>query len=114
MYDIESKTAEMPTFNYRNEPISKRDGKSMNNSDPVSLPYSPLRRRFLFETDKQNFELEKVKYLVVAVKLPTGAIELITNTDQIESKVEYYKNAYDDNFCLKTNPAIQIVGYMLV
>jgi hypothetical protein len=86
----------------------------MYNDDPVSLPYSALRLKFLNETDKQNFEPDKAKYLIVAVKLPTGAIELITNTDQIESKVEYYKNAYDDNFCLKTNPAIQIVGYMLV
>lgn len=87
-----------------------------NNKNPTGLPkdLSLLRMKFLVETDKQNFEPENVKYLVAAVKLPTGAIELITNTDQIESKVEYYKNAYDDNFCLKTNPVIQIVGYMLV
>lgn len=73
-----------------------------------------LRTKFLEETKEISKWHTFVKYLVAAVKLPTGAIELITNTDQIESKVEYYKNAYDDNFCLKTNPAIQIVGYMLV
>jgi hypothetical protein len=84
--------------------------------NPTGLPknLSLLRMKFLTETDKHNFEQHDVKYLVVAIKLPTGAIELIANTDQINSKVEYYKNAYDDNFCLKTNPAIQIVGYMLV
>lgn len=84
----------------------------MCNNVPKDL--SLIRAKFLEETKEISKWHTFVKYLVVAVKLPTGAIELITNTDQIESKVEYYKNAYDDNFCLKTNPAIQIVGYMLV
>ena len=53
-------------------------------------------------------------YLVVAVKLPTGAIELITNTTNIQSKIDYYTNAYDEEFRLKTNKEIQIVGYMIV
>jgi hypothetical protein len=53
------------------------------------------------------------RYLVAAVQLPTGAVELITNTQYIPSKIEYYLKAYDDEFKLKTNPAIQIIGYML-
>lgn len=84
----------------------------MYNDLPKDL--SELREKFLEKTDRLPYGAMKVNYLIVAVKLPTGAIEIITNTDQIESKVEYYKNAYDDNFCLKNNPAIQIVGYMLV
>ena len=85
----------------------------MYDSDPSKLSYSPLRMKFLNETDPNN-DARKITYLIVAVKLPTGAIEIITNTEQIQSKIEYYRNAYDDNFCLKTNTAIKIVGYMLV
>lgn len=87
-----------------------------NNENPTGLPkdLSLLRLRFLEETDGIECQTMKRTYLVVAVKLPTGAIELIANTEQLQSKVEYYKNAYDDNFCLKNNPAIQVVGYMLV
>ena len=81
--------------------------------NPEQIPYSPLRMKFLNETDLNN-EKRKIAYLIAAVKLPTGAIEIITNTEQIDSKVEYYRNAYDDNFCLKNNSAIQIVGYMLI
>jgi hypothetical protein len=52
--------------------------------------------------------------LVTAVKLPTGAIEIITNTQNLEEKIEYLKNAYDCEFRLKANPTIQIIGFMLV
>jgi hypothetical protein len=81
---------------------------------PTTSPISPLRMKFLVETEGLDCQTMKRTYLVVAVKLPTGAIELITNTDQLQTKVDYYRNAYDDNFCLKTNPVIQIVGFMLV
>ena len=86
----------------------------MLNENPTNSPICPLRMRFLNETEFFEARTGKSTYLVVAVKLPTGAIELITNAEQLASKIEYYKNAYDDNFCLKNNPNIQIVGYMLV
>ena len=54
------------------------------------------------------------QYLVVAVRLPNKSVEIITNTQNIPSKMEYYRNAYDDNFKLKTCPDIQIINYMLV
>jgi hypothetical protein len=50
--------------------------------------------------------------LVVAVKLPTGATELIINTESIKSKVDYYSNAYNDELKLKNNNDIQIVGWL--
>ena len=53
------------------------------------------------------------KYLVVAVELNTGAIEFITNTNLIRSKIEYYLNAYDDNMQLKANNAIKIKDIMV-
>lgn len=49
--------------------------------------------------------------LVTLVKLPTNSIEVITNTSNIISKVKYINEAYDDNFKLKTNPQVEIVGY---
>lgn len=70
-----------------------------------------LKERFIKECE--NCECDP-KYLIVAVKLSSGAIELITNSDQIGNKAEYYKNAYDDEFRLKSNPEIQIINYMLV
>jgi hypothetical protein len=84
----------------------------MYNELPTDL--SEIRKRFLADTESFEYQFMKRTCLVVAVNLPTGAVEIITNTSQLASKIEYYKNAYDDNFCLKNNPAIQIVGYMLV
>jgi hypothetical protein len=85
------------------------------NQPPVNL--GDIRKQFIEAIESADFAgvfMRKPSYLVVAVKLPTGAIELITNTDQLQTKVDYYRNAYDDNFCLITNPVIQIVGFMLV
>ena len=58
--------------------------------------------------------IEEPKALVVAVQLPTGAIELITNTTNIDVKLEYYTTMYDDEFRLLTNPKVRIVGAMIV
>ena len=52
--------------------------------------------------------------LVVAVELPTGSLELITNTSNIDSKLEYYTTMYDDEFRLRANPKVRIVGAMIV
>lgn len=54
------------------------------------------------------------KYLITAVKLPTGAIELAINTENIPAKIDYILEAYDENMCLKTNPAIQMSNLMVV
>lgn len=68
---------------------------------------------------KEQF-IEEVKsvgtpqIISVAVKLPSGAVEVITNTQETVSKADYYINTYDDEFKLKHNSAIQIVGYMIV
>lgn len=76
----------------------------------VSL--SPLRARFINDcTAVASFD---GCVLVIAVKLPTGATEVITNYQQVASKVEYYLSAYDDNFKLRSNPEVRVVGFMLV
>lgn len=57
---------------------------------------------------------EGAKILSVAVKLPTGATEVITNTELLSSKADYYINQYDEDFRLKANSTVQIVAFMLV
>jgi hypothetical protein len=54
------------------------------------------------------------KYMVTAVKLPTGAIELAVNTENILEKIEYILSAYDDSMRLKTNPEISMQNLMIV
>lgn len=56
----------------------------------------------------------KPTYLITAVKLPNGAIELAVNNVNILEKIKYILEAYDDDMCLKTNSAIQMVQMMVV
>lgn len=70
-----------------------------------------LRARFVNELEHG---VDGARLIVVAVKLPSGAIETITNTEYIPEKLGYYLSAYDDQFRLKANPAVKIVGYMIV
>jgi hypothetical protein len=67
----------------------------------------------------RKFEIEAAEavnpqVLVTAVKLPTGAIEVITNTQNLPEKIKYLIEAYDIDFKLIANPNVQIVGYMLI
>jgi hypothetical protein len=55
---------------------------------------------------------KKITKMVIAVQLPTGAVELIINTEQIDEKVVYYGTAYDEQLRLRNNPDVRIVGYM--
>ncbi len=70
-----------------------------------------LRTRFIEEAEEKG---PTAQMLIVAVKLPTGAVELITNTAMLHTKIDYYKNAYDEEFRLKGNSNVQIVGFMFV
>lgn len=56
----------------------------------------------------------KPTYIVTAVKLPTGAIELAVNSTNIEQKIDYILGAYDDDMKLKTNSKIQMINIMVV
>lgn len=70
-----------------------------------------LRARFMQEAEEKT---STAQILITAVKLPTGAVEVITNTALIPTKIDYYNNAYDEEFKLKANPNVQIVGFMFV
>lgn len=74
----------------------------------------PKKTRFIEDYQSRISNFIRVTKVVVAVKLPTGAIEIIINTDEISSKFDYYCQAYDEHMQLKTNPMISIVGWMFV
>ena len=59
-------------------------------------------------------ETFKPTYLVTAVKLPTGAIELAVNNANIAEKIDYILEAYDESMHLKTNAEIEMVQLMVV
>lgn len=68
---------------------------------------------------KQSFTRDmsldvEYKALVVAIELPSGAIEIISNTEYINNKADYYIQNYDNDFRLKANPDVRVVGYMVV
>ena len=63
--------------------------------------------------DEQR-EAFKPQYLVTAVKLPTGAIELAVNNQNIADKIDYILEAYDDDMQLKTNASIKMENILIV
>lgn len=66
------------------------------------------------EKEQGLTEWFKPKYIVTAVKLPTGAVELAVNTENIAEKIDYILEAYDDDMHLKTNTDIVMQNIMVV
>ena len=54
------------------------------------------------------------QYIVTAVKLPTGAVEIAINDKEIAGKIDYILEAYDDDMHLKTNTSIVMQNIMIV
>ena len=54
------------------------------------------------------------RYIVTAVQLPTGAIEIAVNNQDIPEKIDYILNAYDYAMHLKTNENIVMQNIMIV
>ena len=54
--------------------------------------------------------LETAK-ICLAIKMPDGSTELIINQNA-KTKIDYIRNAYDEDLKLKNNGEIQIVNYM--
>lgn len=68
----------------------------------------------LLEEFKDTSSKFNPTYLVTAVKLPTGAVELSVNTSNIKEKMEYILVAYDEDMRLKSNTSIQMQNIMIV
>ena len=54
------------------------------------------------------------QYIITAVKLPTGAIEIAVNNSNIKEKIEYILDSYDDEMRLKTNEEVVMCNLMVV
>lgn len=65
-------------------------------------------------TEDEQREAFKPQYLITAVKLPTGAIELAVNNQNIADKIDYILEAYDDDMQLKTNASIKMENILIV
>lgn len=72
------------------------------------------KQEFMKEYSNSLKRFGEISKMVVAIKLPTGATELIINTENIHSKYEYYLSAYDDDMCLSNNKDVEIVGLLCV
>ena len=68
------------------------------------------KETFKFEYNNSLELFGEIKKMVIAVKLPTGATEIIINTENIESKYEYYLTAYNDLMQLNNNTNVCISG----
>jgi hypothetical protein len=72
---------------------------------------STLKQLFLNDIE----DLGKApKVLVVAIKLPNDAIEVITNSQNIDEKIKYYKENYNDDLRLKHNTDIKIMNWIVL
>lgn len=85
----------------------------------VDLPTATPKKKLVREVEEYIRRLDSSKItvsykIVFAIKLPTGAVELIINTENIREKLEYYLKAYDDDLKLVSNRQVEIVGYMLL
>lgn len=73
-----------------------------------------IKKAMAEPTEEETRKPFKPHYMVTAVKLPTGAIELAVNTSDFESKIDYILNAYDEEMHLKTNTDIVMENIMIV
>ena len=76
--------------------------------------YLNAMKSLMEQTPEEDMEPFKPTYLVTAVKLPTGAIELAINNENIPAKIDYILEAYDENMHLKSNPDIVMQQMMVV
>ena len=53
-------------------------------------------------------------YIITAVELPTGAIELAINTTNIQEKIDCILESYDEDMVLKTNSEVRMKNLMVV
>ena len=68
---------------------------------------------------KQKFnedycEKLKVRAIIVAVQLPTGSIEVISNWENLEEKYMYYLETYNKDMVMYKNENIKIVNWMIL
>lgn len=76
--------------------------------------YLKMMRDCMEPENEDDTNVFEPTYLVTAVKLPSGAIELAVNNAAIKEKIDYILDAYDEDMRLKTNAAIEMQQVMVV
>ena len=76
--------------------------------------YLKMMRDCMEPENEDDTNVFEPTYLVTAVKLPSGAIELAVNNAAIKEKIDYILEAYDEDMHLKTNTAIEMQQVMVV
>lgn len=56
----------------------------------------------------------KIRAIVVAIQLPSGAVEIITNYEDLENKYMYYLETYDSDMIMYKNRTIRILGWIIL
>jgi hypothetical protein len=66
------------------------------------------KEMFVEEFELADADCGAITHMVVFIRLPSGALEMIINTNDILEKFDYYKQSYDDNLRLYNNPNVKI------
>lgn len=59
-------------------------------------------------------ERVRVRAIVVAIQLPSGAVEIITNYEDLENKYMYYLETYDSDMIMYKNRSIRILDWIIL
>lgn len=100
--------------NATNDSTKEAIAYEQNNEHEIRFYLKQIRALMTTPTVDETRKEFKPTYLITAVKLPTGAIELSVNHDNIADKIEYILEAYDYDMSLKTNHGIVMQNIMIV
>ncbi len=55
-----------------------------------------------------------VKAIVVAIQLPSGSVEIITNYEDLENKYLYYLETYNEDMKKYENSDVRVIDWMIL
>jgi hypothetical protein len=86
-----------------------------SNGEKISneLPETP-KNKLIEKWEKVSNLGHGARLIVTVVTLPSGALEVITNYQKLDEKMEYLINAYDDNLVLKSCPQIKLLDCIIL
>ena len=73
-----------------------------------------LSRKQIFNKDFNDASVHSLSHIIVVVQLPSGAREVIVNSQQLEEKFFYYLETYDDSLKMYKNQEIRLVDWLIV
>lgn len=72
------------------------------------------REKIIKKVENLDKNQQPLSLIVTVVKLPTGALEVISNTQSLNEKIKYILSAYDDNLRLKTCKDIELLDCIIL